>query len=109
MLWQALQGLDRHPAGGAARQRTGEFDHGRRGPLEHVKVGTQGQTRDLADPAGGKTPITTTEDDINALVAATSALDYQINRRELVQDNLKRKARSASSRSSKCLSAPRIW
>ena len=81
MLWQALQGLERvtpllelPPASGLVSfQITGDVP-----PVEHVKqLGAQGLwIRDLADPSCLRacTHITTTEDDINALVAAISAL-----------------------------------
>ena len=81
MLWQALQGLERvtpllelPPASGLVSfQITGDLP-----PVEHVKqLGAQGLwIRDLADPSCLRacTHITTTDDDINALVAAISAL-----------------------------------
>ena len=80
-LWQALQGLDRvkplletAPASGLVSfQINGEVS-----PAEHVKhLGAQGLwIRDLADPSCLRacTHISTTSDDINALVAAISAL-----------------------------------
>ncbi len=80
-LWQALQGLDRvkplletAPASGLVSfQIIGEVS-----PAEHVKhLGAQGLwIRDLADPSCLRacTHISTTGDDINALVAAISAL-----------------------------------
>ncbi|QNI98187.1 aminotransferase class V-fold PLP-dependent enzyme [Synechococcus sp. RS9902] len=80
-LWQALQKLegvtpllDVAPASGLVSfQITGNVP-----PVEHVKLlGAQGLwIRDLADPSCLRacTHITTTEDDINALVAAISAL-----------------------------------
>jgi L-cysteine/cystine lyase len=81
MLWRALQELERvtpllevPPASGLVSfQITGDVP-----PVEHVKqLGAQGLwIRDLADPSCLRacTHITTTEDDINALVAAISAL-----------------------------------
>ena len=81
MLWQSLQELERvtplmevPPASGLVSfQITGDVP-----PVEHVKqLGAQGLwIRDLADPSCLRacTHITTTEDDINALVAAISAL-----------------------------------
>jgi L-cysteine/cystine lyase len=80
-LWQALQGLDHvtplletAPASGLVSfQINGEVS-----PAEHVKqLGSQGLwIRDLADPSCLRacTHISTTGDDINALVAAISAL-----------------------------------
>ena len=80
-LWQELQGLDRvkplletAPASGLVSfQINGEVS-----PAEHVKhLGAQGLwIRDLADPSCLRacTHISTTGDDINALVAAISAL-----------------------------------
>ncbi len=80
-LWQALQGLeavkpllDVPPASGLVSfQIIGDVS-----PTEHVKqLGGQGLwIRDLADPSCVRacTHITTTDDDINALVAAISAL-----------------------------------
>ena len=81
MLWQSLQELERvtplmevPPASGLVSfQITGDVP-----PVEHVKLlGAQGLwIRDLADPSCLRacTHITTTEDDINALVAAICAL-----------------------------------
>jgi len=80
-FWQALQGLDHvtpllevPPASGLVSfQIIGDV-----APTEHVKqLGGQGLwIRDLADPSCLRacTHITTTDDDINALVAAISAL-----------------------------------
>jgi L-cysteine/cystine lyase len=80
-LWQELQGLERvtplletPPASGLVSfQINGDVL-----PAEHVKqLGGQGLwIRDLADPSCLRacTHITTTDDDINALVAAISAL-----------------------------------
>lgn len=80
-LWRALQGLDHvtplldvAPASGLVSfQIIGDVP-----PTEHVKqLGAQGLwIRDLADPSCLRacTHITTTDDDINALVAAISAL-----------------------------------
>ena len=80
-LWQALQGLERvkpllevPPASGLVSfQVEGDVP-----PAEHVKkLGSKGLwIRDLADPSCLRacTHITTTEDDINTLVAAISAL-----------------------------------
>ena len=80
-LWLALQGLeavksllDVPPASGLVSfQIIGDVP-----PIEHVKqLGGQGLwIRDLADPSCLRacTHITTTDDDINALVAAISAL-----------------------------------
>ena len=80
-IWQALQGLeavkpllDVPPASGLVSfQIIGDVS-----PPEHVKqLGTQGLwIRDLADPSCLRacTHITTTDDDINALVAAISTL-----------------------------------
>ncbi|MBL6742516.1 MAG: aminotransferase class V-fold PLP-dependent enzyme [Synechococcus sp. BS301-5m-G53] len=80
-LWQALQGLERvtplldvAPASGLVSfQINGDVP-----PAEHVKqLGTQGLwIRDLADPSCLRacTHISTTADDINALVAAISTL-----------------------------------
>ena len=80
-LWQALQGLERvnpllevPPVSGLVSfQVDGDVP-----PAEHVKqLGGQGLwIRDLADPSCLRacTHITTTEDDINTLVAAISAL-----------------------------------
>jgi len=80
-FWQALQGLDHvtpllevPPASGLVSfQIIGDVP-----PAEHVKqLGAQGLwIRDLADPSCLRacTHITTTDDDINALVAAISAL-----------------------------------
>lgn len=80
-LWQALQGLERvtpllevAPASGLVSfQINGDLP-----PAEHVKqLGAQGLwIRDLADPSCLRacTHICTTADDINALVAAISAL-----------------------------------
>ena len=80
-FWQALQGLDHvtpllevPPASGLVSfQIIGDVS-----PAEHVKqLGSQGLwIRDLADPSCLRacTHITTTDDDINALVAAISAL-----------------------------------
>ena len=80
-LWQSLEGLDRvtplletAPASGLVSfQITGDVS-----PTEHVKqLGAQGLwIRDLADPSCLRacTHISTTGDDINALVAAISAL-----------------------------------
>ena len=80
-LWQALQGLERvnpllevPPASGLVSFQVDGDVH----PAEHVKqLGAQGLwIRDLADPSCLRacTHITTTEDDINTLVAAISAL-----------------------------------
>ena len=81
MLWQALQGLERvtpllevPPASGLVSfQITGDVP-----PVEHVKLlGAQGLwIRDLADPSCLRacTHISTTDDDINALVAAISTI-----------------------------------
>ena len=80
-LWRALQGLDHvtprldvPPAGGLVSFQIIDDV----APAEHVKqLGTQGLwIRDLADPSCLRacTHITTTDDDINALVAAISAL-----------------------------------
>ena len=80
-LWRALQGLEAvkpllevPPASGLVSfQILGDV-----APAEHVKqLGGQGLwIRDLADPSCLRacTHITTTDDDINALVAAISAL-----------------------------------
>ena len=80
-LWRALQGLDHvtpllevPPSSGLVSfQVIGDVP-----PAEHVKqLGAQGLwIRDLADPSCLRacTHITTTDDDINALVAAISAL-----------------------------------
>ena len=80
-LWRALQGLDHvtpllevPPSSGLVSfQIIGDV-----APAEHVKqLGAQGLwIRDLADPSCLRacTHISTTEDDINALVAAISAL-----------------------------------
>ena len=80
-LWRALQGLDHvtplldvPPAGGLVSFQIIDDV----APAEHVKqLGTQGLwIRDLADPSCLRacTHITTTDDDINALLAAISAL-----------------------------------
>ena len=80
-LWQALQGLDRvtpllevPPASGLVSfQINGDVP-----PAEHVKqLGAQGLwIRDLADPSCLRacTHISTTDDDINALVTAMGGL-----------------------------------
>ena len=65
--------------GGGARRRLVSFQiTGDVSPTEHVKqLGAQGLwIRDLADPSclRARTHISTTDDDINALVAAISAL-----------------------------------